>query len=150
VLTIANRELAFDVTTKQESNDGCTLSSDDKDTIQTIYDSLVQNYSGDQNRFDEFLNTMQSMLSDEIDFTNDCNLQYLQNLINSELGTGTGTINTGNRIAPNCKEYAISFDTSRVAYTSPSFRVITFFANRDSLNRYIDSKNPGDCHINTY
>jgi len=34
--------------------------------------------------------------------------------------------------------------------TSPTFKVITYFANRDSLTRYIDSKNPGDCHINTY
>lgn len=37
-----------------------------------------------------------------------------------------------------------------MAYTSPAFKVATFFTNRDSLNRYIDSRNPGDCHINTY
>jgi hypothetical protein len=29
---------------------------------------------------------MQSMLADEIDFTNDCNLEYLQELIENELG----------------------------------------------------------------
>jgi len=94
---------------------------------------------------------MKSMLADEIDFTNDCNLQYLEDLINSELGiNGDGTINTGTWTAPNCKEYPVSYDTTRLAYTSPLFKVITFFANRDSLTRYIDSKNPGDCHINTY
>jgi hypothetical protein len=44
----------------------------------------------------------------------------------------------------------VSFDTVKAGYTSPTFKVITYFANRDSLARYIDSKNPGDCHINTY
>jgi hypothetical protein len=38
---------------------------------------------------------MQSMLADEIDFTNDCNLKYLEDLINAELGISlTGSINT--------------------------------------------------------
>ena len=152
LLTIANRTLEFNVTTKDESaNNECTLSDNDKTTIQTIYDSLVQNYAGDANKFDEFLYTMKSMLADEIDFTNDCNLQYLEDLINWAIGTnGWWTIDTGNHIAPNCKEYPVSFDSTRMAYTSPTFKVITFFANRDSLIRYIDSKNPGDCHINTY
>lgn len=151
VLTIANRTLEFDVTTKQQSNSGCTLSDDDRTTIETIFDSLVSNYSGDTNKFEEFLTTMKSMLADEIDFTNDCNLQYLEDLINSALGINlTGAINTWAHIAPNCKEYPVSFDTARTAYTSPIFKVITFFANRDSLGKYIDSKNPGDCHINTY
>ena len=91
------------------------------------------------------------MLADEIDFTNDCNLQYLEDLINSEIGINfSGSITTGTHIAPNCKEYAVSFDSTRMAYTSPSFKVITYFINRDALGRYIDSKNPGDCHLNTY
>jgi len=91
------------------------------------------------------------MLEDEIDFTNDCNLQYLVDLINDEIGIVlTGSINTGTHSAPNCKEYAVTFDTTKSAYTSPTFKVITYFANRDSLTRYIDSKNPGDCHINSY
>jgi hypothetical protein len=141
--------LEFNVTTKQESDSGCTLSDDDMETIQTIFDSLVENYSGDQNKFEEFLNTMKSMLADEIDFTNDCNLQYLEDLIISVVGNG-GTTSTGTYIASNCKEYPVIFDSTRSAYTSPIFKVIMFFANRDSLGRYIDSKNPGDCRINTY
>lgn len=148
-LTIANRELEFNVTTKEESDDWCTLSDDDKTTIQEIFDSLVANYSGDENRYDEFLYTLQSMLSDEIDFTNDCNLQYLEDLINWEIG-GNVIVDTGTHIAPNCKEYSVNFDNARMAYTSPTFKVIAYFANRDSLARYIDSKNPWDCHINTY
>lgn len=45
VLTIANRELEFTVTTKEQSDDGCTLSEDDEATIQDIFDGLVENYS---------------------------------------------------------------------------------------------------------
>lgn len=151
VLTIANRTLSFDVTTKQEWDNWCTLSDDDTSTIQTIFDSLVDNYSGDANKFDEFLYTMQSMLADEIDFTNDCNLQYLEDLINAELGTNvTWDIDTSAHIAPNCKEYMIVFDSTKMGYTSPSFKSVTYFANRDALGRYIDSQNPGDCHTNTY
>ncbi len=152
VLTIANRELKFNVTTKTNDDDGCTLSEEDEETIQDIFDSLVENYSGDENMYEEFLYTMQSMLEDEIDFTNDCNLQYLQDLINEEIwiDPSSPSTATGSHIAPNCKEYPVTFDTVRSAYTSPNFKVITYFANRDSLTRYIDSKNPGDCHINTY
>jgi hypothetical protein len=58
------------------------LSDTDRIIIQAIFDSLIENYTGDANKFDEFLYTMQSMLTDEIDFTNNCNLQYLQDLIN--------------------------------------------------------------------
>jgi hypothetical protein len=93
------------------------------------------------------------MLADEIDFTNDCNLEYLQELIENELGIvpwEEDIINTGAHIAPNCKEYTITYDTIWANYTSPNLSSATLFANRDSLTRYIDSKNPGDCHINTY
>ncbi len=152
VLTIANRMLEFTVVTKEEWDNECTLSSDDETTIHDIFDSLVANYSGDENRYEEFLATMQSMLEDEIDFTNDCNLQYLEDLISSEIDGNiwSWSVNTGNHIAPNCKEYAVTYDNAKIAYTSPTFRVANYFANRDALTRYIDSKNPGDCHINTY
>jgi len=66
---------------------------------------------------------MQSMLADQIDFTNDCNLQYLEDLINNNLGTnGSGAIITGTWIAPNCKEYQISYDNSEEAYYSPMMK----------------------------
>lgn len=44
VLTIANRAIPFRVTTKIRGS-GCTLSSGDTATIQTIFNSLVQNYT---------------------------------------------------------------------------------------------------------
>jgi hypothetical protein len=92
---------------------------------------------------------MKSMLQDEINLTNDCNLQYLYDLINDGLhGNGTG-INLTGHIAPNCKPYRVSYSTGKIAYTSPDFMIPTYFANRDALTRYIDSKNPGDCHVST-
>lgn len=139
--------------TTKESDTECTLAPEDEETIQDIFDNMVANYSGSEDRYEEFLYTMQSMLADEIDFTNDCNLQYLEDLINAEIGgggTGTGVVGTGIHITPSCKEYTITYDEARAAYTSPNFSVITYFANRDALTRYLDSKNPGDCHINTY
>lgn len=150
-LTLGNRTAKYEVVTKLSSSSNCTVSPDDEIAIQTIYDTLVANYSGDEALFTEFLSTIQSMLSDQIDFTNDCNLQYLQELIDGTIDTNSsGTINTWAYIAPNCKEYAVSYDYTKEAYTSPTFHVITFFAHRDALTRYIDSKNPGDCHITTY
>ena len=92
---------------------------------------------------------MKSMLQDQIDLTNDCNLQYLYDLLDRNLHNGLTGINTTGYIAPNCKAYHVSYDTGKVAYTSPDFKVPTYFVNRDALTRYIDSKNPGDCHVST-
>ncbi|MEI8091395.1 MAG: hypothetical protein WCG98_04060 [bacterium] len=89
------------------------------------------------------------MLQDRIDLDNDCNLKYLSALINKNILNNV-IINTGNYIAPNCKEYGISYDGAKLAFTSPSFKTVVFFANRDALTRYIDSKNPGDCHVSSY
>jgi hypothetical protein len=135
------------ITTSQDS-DSCTLSSQDKGKIQIIYDNLVTQYSGDQNKYDQFLYTMKSMLQDEIDLTNDCNLQYLYDLLNEQLHIVNLTgINLTGHIAPNCKPYRVSYNTGKVAYTSPDFIIPTYFVNRDALTRYIDSKNAGDCHV---
>ena len=146
-LTVANRTADFTITTVPENGE-CTLSDDDKGKIQIVFDSLVGEFSGDQSRYDEFLATMKSMLQDQIDLTNNCNLQYLSDLLDGTI-IGHVTVNTGNYIAPNCKEYRISYDNELLAYTSPDFRSSTYFANRESLTRYIDTKNPGDCHIST-
>ncbi len=145
LLTIANRVLTYDVTTKVEwSSNNCSLNATDKETIQFIYNNLIGSYSG--SNLDNFTTTMQSMLRDQIDLTNDCNLQYLSDLIN-----GSITItSTGTHIAPNCKSYAIAYETTLSGYYSSTFTKPIYFANTSSLNRYIDSKNPGDCHLNSY
>jgi hypothetical protein len=149
-LTVANRETDFIITTASDG-DACTLSSEDRARIQVIFNSLVAQYSGDQTRYDQFLYTMRSMLQDQIDLTNDCNLRYLDNLITTSLhgNISTGNIDVSNYIAPNCKEYHIGYNTGKIAYTSPDFRSATYFVTRNALTRYIDSKNPGDCHVST-
>jgi hypothetical protein len=144
-LTVANRNADFTITTVQAAGE-CTLSDDDKGKIQIVFNSLVGQYSGDQSKYDEFLTTMKSMLQDQIDLTNNCNLQYLSDLLNGTI-IGNITVDTGSYIAPNCKQYRIGYDNDLLAYTSPDFRSAIYFADRYSITRYIDSKNPGDCHI---
>ncbi len=150
-LVIANRQLPFTVKTKSSPIAGCTLSDEDRDDIQMIFDTLVDNYDNNSWAYEEFLYTMQSMLSDEINFENNCNLMYLQDLIQQALGMSQWTtINTASHTAPNCKTYQISYDATNLHYTSPTLVTATYFANRDTLTKYIDSKNPGDCHIASY
>ena len=149
-LTIANRSTDYVVTTSPDNN-SCTLSSQDRGTIQIVYNNLVAQYAtGDPNRYNDFLYTMKSMLQDQIDLTNDCNLQYLYDLLDTNLQDTNGTgVDTTGYIAPNCKVYNVSYDTGKVAYTSPDFKVPTYFTSRNALWRYIDNKNPGDCHVST-
>lgn len=150
-LTIANRVLAFPVKTKTSTIAGCSLSDEDRDDIQMVFDTLVENYANNSWEYEEFLYTMQSMLSDEISFDNNCNLMYLQDLIQQALGMSQWTtINTESHTAPNCKIYQISYDITNLHYTSPTITTPIYFANRDTLTKYIDSKNPGDCHIASY
>jgi len=149
-LTLANRIVHFPVNTKTSSIVWCTLTDEDRDIIETIFDSMVANYINSPELYQEFLHTMQSMLQDEINFTNNCNLMYLQDLIKQALGLTQVIVSTWVHIAPNCKEYAMSYDIDTFAYTSPTLVHPIFFANRDTLARYIDSRNPGDCHVNTY
>jgi len=86
-LTLANKMIEYSITTKEESDTSCSLSDEEKESIQIIFDSLVENYSGATTKFDQFLTTMQSMVADEIDFSNDCNLQYFEDLIAEATGT---------------------------------------------------------------
>ena len=147
-LTIANRSAEYLITTRDANGASCTVSSSDKQAIQIIFDNLITQYTWDQSKYAEFLSTMKSMLQDKIDLTNDCNLTYLSDLVSQ--GIDQWTIDTQAHIAPNCKTYAIAYSTGKLAYSSPSLKNVTYFATRDALTRFIDSKNPGDCHINTY
>jgi hypothetical protein len=88
------------------------------------------------------------MLHDEVDISEDCNLDYLLSLINDDLD-GLG-VDTSNHIAPNCKEYQISYNNDERAYYSPMMKNRYYFINRETLIRHIDFYNAGDCHINTY
>lgn len=93
------------------------------------------------------------MLQDDIGLTDNCSLEYLLDTVDSYImdNLADETINESIHEAPNCKEYEIKFMSSRSGYTSPTFKYKkTYFATREALIRYIDSKNPGDCRINTY
>jgi len=139
-LTIANREADFLLKTYEQWHE-CDLYSWDKAKILAIYNILKNTYSGSNNSTN-FFNTLQSMLQDQIDLSGSCNLQYLSDLINAST--------TIEHIAPNCKKYIVNYDNTRMAYYSSTFKVVHYFATLDSMRKYIDAKNPGNCNINFY
>jgi hypothetical protein len=53
-------------------------------------------------------------------------------------------------MTPNCKEYLIVHSSGDNTYYSPNTIKQTKFGSRDELIKFLDSHNPGDCHINTY
>lgn len=123
----------------------CSLSTTQELVASRIYESLKGIYDSDPSKMDSFVSTMKSMLEDEINLTPNCNLDYLLTLINDD---DTTQQDTSAHITPSCKEYNISYDNDE--YTSPDMRKRIYFVNRESLIRYLDSLNPGDCHQATY
>lgn len=112
---------------------------------------MKSTYNADQGTLSDFLFTIQSMLQDDVGLTNNCSLEYLLNITDSYIMDNIGdSVDTADHKAPNCKVYPISFDSVRSGYTSTSFKKKIYFANRETLIIYIDSKNPGDCQVNTY
>ena len=141
---------AYNVTTKLDGSESCNLTDAEKLSIVNIYDNMKAQYDNDPNRLQDFLNTFDSMVQDNVDLTNDCSLQYLLDLLDGDLNNNSDTIDTSIHIAPNCKQYNIGYDNSNSAYYSPDMSTRYYFMNRESLIRHIDYYNPGDCHINTY
>lgn len=144
-ISVAGITGSFSVTTKENA---CNLSRTQKLAITRIYELIKDEYDDTSSLLDDFLATFQSMLEDEVDITEDCTLEYLLELINDDLDNLD--VDTSNHIAPNCKEYQISYDNSERAYYSPNMKNRYYFINRETLIRHIDFYNPGDCHINTY
>lgn len=144
-LNILGLTWTFSVTTK---NSNCSLSTTEKLIIQNIYAELKDEYNNDLSKYSDFLNTFQSMVEDEADMNNNCNLDYLLSLIEDDFGEEG--VDTSNHITPNCKEYSIGYDTTQKAYYAPEMMNRYYFINRESLIRHLDYYNPGDCHINTY
>lgn len=137
---------SFSVTTKRSN---CVLSAGEQLVIQNLYENLKDSYDNDIYKLADFLNTFQSMVTDEVELTNSCTLEYLLRLIEEDLWFEWG-IDTSNHIAPNCKEYHIGYDAWQQAYYSPEMMNRYYFINRESLIRHLDYYNPGDCHINSY
>ena len=90
----------------------------------------------------DFFLTMESMLQDEVDLTNNCSLSYLTDIVDSYVVDTTSNIDESNHEAPNCKVYKIAYSSNKDAYTSTTLRKRTYFASREALIEYIDSKNP--------
>ncbi len=150
-LMIANRMLTFPVTTRWSSGEICITTTGDKATIQTQFNIQLLSYSGNTNNYTTFLSGMTQKLSGSVNLSDSCNLSYLQNLIATALGiTLTGAIDTWTYIAANCKEYPVVYDSTKMGYTSSIFKVTTYFANRDTMGMFIDSRNAWNCHFNTY
>lgn len=141
---IAGITWSFSVTTKENT---CKLSLSQKETIQEVYKQLKDSYSDDDDVLYGFLATFQKILSDEVDIEENCSLLYLLDLINEDYDKD---VDTSNHIAPNCKEYKISYNTQEDAYYSPMMKRTYYFINRETLIRHIDFYNAWDCHINTY
>lgn len=136
----------FSITTKMSN---CVLSAGEKLVIQNLYENLKDNYDNDIYKLADFLNTFQSMVTDEVELTNSCTLEYLLRLIEEDLWFDWG-IDTSNHITPNCKEYHIAYDIEQQAYYAPDMINRYYFINRESLIKHLDYYNPGDCHINSY
>jgi hypothetical protein len=157
IFYIGPRYATFHITTKSLTGytpaSGCVLETGQKLIIQNIFDMMKDTYSADQGTLADFLFTIQSMLQDETDLTNNCSLEYLLNTVDSYImdNLANAEADESTHKAPNCKEYAIKFVSSRSGYTSPNFkRKKTYFSSREALIRFIDANNPGDCNINTY
>jgi len=132
---------------------GCVLDTGQRLIIENIFDMMRDNYNENASTLADFLFTIQSMLQDETDLTDNCSLEYLLNTVNSYImdNLANSEENGNMHEAPNCKEYEIKFVSSKSGYTSPDFKhKQTYFVSRDAIVRYIDSRNPGDCNINTY
>ena len=125
------------------------MSAAEKIIIQNIYANIKDEYNNDLSKYSDFLTTFQSMVQDESDLSNNCNLDYLLMLIEDDLWSDWG-IDTSNHITPNCKEYTIGYNTTEKAYYAPEMANRYYFINRDALIKHLDYYNPGDCHINTY
>ncbi|MCF7835342.1 DUF4215 domain-containing protein [Candidatus Gracilibacteria bacterium] len=153
-ITIGSVATTFYITTMEEGDDNSSsLSTIQKIRIMSIFNLIKDIYSDNPTKEQEFLYTLRSMVEDKLDILDEDDeaypaFEYLLGLIESHLIISG--IDESDHIAPNCKEYEISYDDDEGAYYSPDFKKVQYFSTRETLIRYIDSKNPGDCRINTY
>lgn len=154
IFYVGPRYATYYITTKSLTGyvptSGCVMDTGQKLIIQNIFDMMKETYNADQWTLSDFLFTIQSMLQDDVDLTNNCSLEYLLEITDSYIMDNLNNEEDMLHKAPNCKEYNINFESQRSGYTSTNFKKKIYFASREALIRYIDSKNPGDCQVNTY
>lgn len=148
LVTIDSLTGLFTITTKPAQPDVCYLTKDEKESIDEVFSGLIAQY-WETSKLTTLMSTMESMIKDMQDFNYDCNLEYLNSLVDDYLSDQELDSDTMH-IAPNCKKYTIIYNEERKWYTSSNLRVKQYFATRQSLIKFIDSKNPGDCHIVSY
>jgi cysteine-rich repeat protein len=153
-ITIWERSATFYITTITKWEDNTReLSTLQKIRIMTIFNTLMDLYKNNPEKQQEFLYTFRSMINDKLKLLNPDDdsypaFEYLLGLIDAHLLLSP--IDESNHIAPNCKEYRIRFNSDKKAYYSPDYKTVYYFSTRESLIRYTDYKNAGDCRINTY
>lgn len=147
-ITVGSLTWNFTITTKPKQPDRCMLTKEEKESIRTVFSGLLEQY-GTTAKLTTLMNTMKSMINDMQDFNYDCNLDYLQSLVEAYLKE-IWWWSENTHIAPNCKKYTIIYSDEKKWYTSSNLKVRQYFATRQSLIRFIDSKNPWDCHVMSY
>jgi hypothetical protein len=162
-LIVANRIVPRKITTAQSGynttwaiidSGACALiSTGDRLNAQSILNSIVGMYT-DQTQLKSFLLVMKSMLQDNVALVGETwanKMKCFLFLVDQYLVTNFGVSQDPNiHKAPNCKEYTIVHNTGDNTYYSPNTIKKTKFGSRDELIKFLDSNNPGDCHVNTY
>lgn len=153
-ITIWSVSATFYITTIEEWDDNSSnLSTLQKIRIMSIFNLIKDVYWDDPVKQQEFLYILRSMIQDKLEILDEDNdsysaFEYLLWLIEAHLLINW--IDESEHIAPNCKEYEIKYEDDEKSYYSTDFKKIQYFSSRETLIRYIDSKNPWDCRINTY
>jgi len=139
---------SFSVTTKSPDTTGDN-NDQWKPRVQIIFHSLMNTYGIND---PQTINLMIELSKRIIILLNTHNLntmqeetlEYLLSLIDEYLEE---TENDGSDlvkyITRNGRIFTITYDQTRVWYTSPNFRKIAFFASRNSMKQHIDIHNPG-------
>lgn len=141
----------FSVITEDNSWNECSLSNTEKLKVAQIFEFIKAGYSSTPTKRSNMIYVLQSMTQDIQDFDYNCSLQYLMDLTNDEIENGDSSVwDESDHTAPNCKEYAVVYNEDTASYTSSNFKTEQLFASREALIKFIDSQNPGDCHVNIY
>ncbi len=147
IITVGSLTGEFTIRTKPKQPDVCSLTQEEKASIESVFSGLVAEY-WTTTKMTTLLVTMKSMIKDMQDFNYDCNLAYLESLAEKYV-KDKDLESDSVHIAPNCKKYPIIYEKDK-GYTSPVFKIRQYFATRTNIMMFIDSKNPWDCNVSVY
>ncbi|HCB50989.1 TPA: hypothetical protein DEP21_00045 [Patescibacteria group bacterium] len=107
-LSIADITGTFTIITMDPDNEICLLTNSQKAQIKDLFNSIKSGYANNEAKRSKMVYTMRSMIQDIQDFDYSCSLQYMQDLSDEEIDGNDET-----HVAPNCKEYNISYSKSK-------------------------------------